>query len=239
MPTISIVIPCFHNETHLTQTVAGIVEATRPLSASGVDFQIILVDDSSKDGTWPVIRTLKQECAIPLVGLRLGSNVGAYRAIVPGLETATGQAVIVMAADGDDPPQLIPQLVQHWHEGHPLVQAVRTSEGRSLPNRILGGAFYAMLKMLRVRNLPQHGSDFMLADRAVLMHALQHGFRPGNTLIQLYQHAESAFQIPYTKGRRAGSNWNTMKKLKLFVNSNLTALGLTRPLQRIVPLEMI
>jgi len=239
MSTVSIVIPCFHNEAHLARTVAGIVEATRSLITSEIDFQIVLVEDGSKDGTWQVIRTLKQECAIPVVGLRLGSNVGAYRAIVPGLEAATGDAVIVMAADGDDPPQLIPQLVERWKEGHGLVQAVRISEGRSLQDRVLGGAFYALLRMLGVRNLPQHGSDFMLADRSVLNRALNIGFRPGNTLIQLYQHSDSAFQIPYTKGKRPGSSWSIRKKVTLFMNSKLTALGLTRPLERIVPVEVI
>jgi len=239
MSTVSIVIPCFHNEAHLSRTVAGIVEVTRPLSASGHHFEIVLVDDGSKDGTWRVIQSLKQGCSNSVMGLRSGSNVGAYRAIVPGLEAATGNAVIVMAADGDDPPQLIPQLVQRWQEGHGLVQAVRISEGRSLPDRVLGGAFYALLRMLGVRNLPQHGSDFMLADRSVLNRALKRGFRPGNTLIQLYQHSDSAFQIPYTKGKRPGSSWSTMKKTTLFLNSVLTALGLSRPLERIIPDEVI
>jgi glycosyltransferase involved in cell wall biosynthesis len=239
MSTVSIVIPCFHNEAQLAQTVAGIVETTRPLDVSGVDFQIVLVDDGSKDSTWQVIRTLPKECAIPVVGLRLGRNFGAYRAIVPGLEAATGDAVIVMAADGDDPPRLIPLLVQHWQEGHVLVQAVRTSEARLLSDRVFGGAFYTLLRMLGLRNIPKNGSDFMLADRSVLNRALKRGFRPGNTLIQLYQHSDSAFQIPYTKGKRPGSSWSTMKKTTLFLNSALTALGLSRTLERIIPAEVI
>lgn len=239
MSTVSIVIPCFHNEAHLTRTVAGIVEATRSFAETEFDFQIILVDDGSEDATWRVIRSLKEECAIPVVGLRLGRNVGSYRAIVPGLEAATGDAVIVMAADGDDPPQLIPQLVQSWQQGNSLVLAARTSEGRSLADRILGGIFYFLLRMLGVRHLPPQGSDFMLADRSVVNRALQHGFRPGNTLVQLYQHADRATHIPYIKGKRHGSSWGTLKKVNLFLNSMLTAMGLTRPLQRIVPVEVI
>src|SRR5690606_23272999 len=155
----------------------------------------------------------------PVIGLRLGRNVGSYLAIIPGLEAATGDAVIVMAADGDDPPQLIPELVKHWQQGHKLVLAARISEGRSWPDRILGGVFYLLLRMLGVRNLPSQGSDFMLADRSVVNRALQHGFRPGNTLVQLYQHCDHAEHIPYIKGKRPGNSWGTVKKVNLFLNS--------------------
>ncbi|MCF8258560.1 MAG: glycosyltransferase [Flavobacteriales bacterium] len=237
MTVVSIVIPCFRNERHLAQTLEGIVASTTKLGASGVDLELILVDDASSDGTWEVIRTWKDERAIPIKGIRLGVNVGSYRAILSGLEAASGDAVIVMAADGDDPPLLIPTLVEHWQRGHLLVQAVRDSVTGSLTDRLISRIFYASLRIIGMRNVPAHGSDFMLADRSIVQSALQKGFRPGNSLIQLYQHADHAAVIPYRKGKRPGSGWSRARKAALFLNSLMTALNLTRPFQPVSAVE--
>lgn len=229
MPTVSIVIPCFNNADVLAQTVEGITDAAGQLKERGVSLSLILVDDASTDGTWQAVRQLRDSAGIPIVGLLLGRNVGAYRAIVVGMNQAKGDAVIVMAADGDDPPTLIPEMVDRWLAGDRLVQAARESARGSMPDRIFGGLYYAMLRMLGTRNLPAHGSDFMLADRENVDSALHRGFLPGNTLIQLYQHADRAAVIPYAKGNAPGSGWGVVKKADLFLNGILTATGLPWP----------
>jgi len=228
MPTVSIIIPCFNNEAQLQATCEAIALAVAPLRKDGLEFELLLVDDCSTDSTWNVITALRDDFPFRVVGLRLRWNVGAYHAIVPAMERASGNAIIVMAADGDDPPQLIPELVGHWNNGHKLVQAERDRPSASWINRMFGRVFYFKLRLFGVKHLPEHGCDFMLADRTLVQAALRVGFRSGNTLIQLYQHAESAYRVPYRKGANPDSGWTLGKKARLFVSTLFTAIGLSK-----------
>ncbi len=239
MPTVSIVIPCFCNAAQLAATVRGIEAATAALRSQGMAFHLLLVDDASTDATWEVIRQLQQESILSITGLRLGSNAGAYVAILPGLALADGEAVIVMAADGDDPPALLPALVERWQQGNPLVQAARQGSSGDVLNRGFAVLFYKLMRLAGARLLPVHGSDFILADRRVLEKALNAGFRPGNTLIQLFQHADRAVELPYVKGARPGGGWSMVKKSRLFIDSLRAQLGLAGLLRVPVPVETV
>lgn len=229
MSAVTIIIPCFNNAEQLPTTLAGIAKAADLTRQSEVDLHVVLIDDASTDSTWP---TIIQQCEISnlrIQGIRLAANVGAYRAIVVGLEHVKNEAVMVMAADGDDPPELIPSMVGRWHDGCPLIQASRNMTGGSALHRASARLFYASMRMMGFRHVPAYGSDFMLADRSVLNRALIKGFRPGHTLIQLYQSADHAIEIPYKKGKRPSSGWSLMKKADLFVHSLFTASRLPWP----------
>lgn len=201
-----------------------------PLREDGVRYDLLLVDDGSTDRTWHCIQAEARSTDGIVRGIRLASNVGAYRAVVVGFLESDGDAVIVMAADGDDPPALLPRLITEWRTGARLVLAARSAPGGGLINRIFSGLYYRLLRLLGVRNLPRHGSDFLLADREVLQRAEEAGFKPGNTLIQLCQQADAAVQVPYVKGKRAGGGWNLLKRADLFIFSLLSATRLPWPL---------
>lgn len=224
MPLVSIVIPCFNNEKQLESTCNAIAKEAFQLASSSITIELILVDDASTDSTWSCICSIKTQLKIPVRGLRLAHNCGAYKALVSGLKCANGDAVVVMAADGDDPASELPKLISAWQTGVELVQAARISRSGTLANKAFGRMYYGVLSAVGVRNLPANGSDFMLADRAVLHKFLSHGFKPGNTLIQLYQHAENVQVLTYTKGVRPSHGWTTLKKLDLFFFSLFTAL---------------
>lgn len=233
MPTISIVIPCFNNEAQLRTTCVAIAQNVAQFRGEGVEFELLLIDDCSTDTTWHVITALKNDFPLRIIGLRLGSNAGAYNAIVPGLERANGEAVIVMAADGDDPPQLIPEMVQHWQNGNQLVQVERDRPNGSWINRVFSQVFYFHLHLVGVKHLPENGCDFMLADHKLIRAALQRGFYSGNSLIQLYQHAEQAYSFRYRKGTNPISGWTWRKKVHLLIATLCTAVGLKR--NKVVP----
>lgn len=230
MSKVSIIIPCYNNAAQLPTTLANIQAVLTPLHENGMRFDLLLVDDGSKDETWQVIQDASQKAGMKVRGMRLATNVGAYRAVVVGLLEADGDAVIVMAADGDDPPALLPRLIAEWRLGAKLVQAARSAPSGVLFNRMFSVVYYRSLRLLGVKNLPRHGSDFLLADRLVHTRVTEVGFKPGNTLIQLCQHADGAVQIPYNKGKRSGGGWNLIKKVDLFNHSLLTATGLPWPL---------
>ena len=224
MPLISIVIPCFNNERQLESTYNAIVKEALHLDSSATTLELILVDDASTDSTWEHIVGIKKQLTIPVKGFRLAQNCGAYQALIVGLKQASGDAVVVMAADGDDPASKLPNLISAWQTGIELVQAARISRSGTLANKAFGRMYYGVLSAVGVRNLPANGSDFMLADRAVLNKFLSEGYKPGNTLIQLYQHAENVQVLTYTKGARPSHGWSTLKKLDLFFFSLFTAL---------------
>ncbi len=237
MSEVTVIIPCFNNAAQLPVTLSGVKAALAPRHDGGLCFEVLLVDDGSTDGTWNCIRDATGSSDMRVRGIRLAKNVGAYRAVVVGLLEADGDAVIVMAADGDDPPALLPRLVTEWRSGANLVLAARNAAGGGLLNRIFSGLYYRLLRLLGVKNLPRFGSDFLLADRRVLERAREAGFRPGNTLIQLCQHGNAAVQVPYEKGKRAGGGWNLMKRADLFILSIMTATGL--PWQLLLLLSVI
>lgn len=218
---VSVIIPCFNNEDAIGITVNEVNEAVRSSSLSNVALEFILVDDGSIDQTWNRITTFKAENDLQLRAIKLRRNFGAYQAILAGFELAEGDIVMVMAADGDDPSGLVPYLIATWLEGWSLVQANRTNAGARSVQQWFGSLFYSSLRTLGARNVPEGGSDFMLVSREVLLLAKAQGWRKGNTLIQLYQHAPDAITVPYVKGRSRRSGWTFFKRCELFVQTLL------------------
>lgn len=212
---VSVVIPCYKNEAQLENTVAGIISAINPVT---VDFEIILVDDASTDNTWIKIKSLSK-IHKEVKGIRLRENVGAYYAITYGFDESTGDLVLVMAADGDDPPNLIPEFFKNVDENTQAVLATREISSRSFGQRIQSGVFLTTLKILGGSNLQPGGSDFMLFQKAVLTKTQSIGWKSGNTLIQLIQNAESIKTFEYVKGTSESSSWTVMRKLKLFIQT--------------------
>ena len=125
---VSVVLPAHDEEEALPSVVAAIVAAVAPSP-----FEIVVVDDGGTDGTWRQVQLLRQ--AHPTVrGLRFTRNFGHQSAILAGLLAARGDAVIVMDADGQHPPELIPVFLERWREGYQVVQAIRTT-GTGAPNQ--------------------------------------------------------------------------------------------------------
>lgn len=211
---ISVVIPCFQNEKQLSKTVLSVLSELRSLES---DFEVILVDDASTDKTWEIIQELSfnnQE----VNGLQLARNVGAYNAITYGLNQIQGDAVIIMAADGDDPPNLISKLIQNFNNVD-AVLATRNLEKTGFIGSVLSKTFWTTLKLIGAKNITHGGSDFLLVSRGILNSAILEGWKSGNTIVQLIQHAKTTDSITYQKGKNQPSSWTFSKKLKLFLQT--------------------
>jgi len=161
-PLLSVVIPCLDEET-------GIRETYRRLSAAltGTDIQVelIFVDDGSKDKTPEVLREL--QFADPRVRVvRLSRNFGHQVAITAGLEHAAGDAVAIIDADLQDPPEVLLEFIAKWHDGYDVVYGVRTERAGETAFKLwTAKAFYRLIGQLSDTAIPLDTGDFRLMDR--------------------------------------------------------------------------
>jgi glycosyltransferase involved in cell wall biosynthesis len=158
---VSVVIPA-HNEAEGIQHCVR--EIDRVMSTCGVGYELIVVDDGSTDGTFEQVTDLSQQLG-HLRGIRFSRNFGKESALLAGLRSAIGDAVITIDADLQHPPALIPEMIEKWRNGTKVVHAVkRLRETDSLLMRWRASVFNNILKSLGgidVRN----SSDFKLLDK--------------------------------------------------------------------------
>jgi dolichol-phosphate mannosyltransferase len=165
-PQISVVIPIFNEQENLPELLR---RTGASLTLTNKDWEIILVDDGSRDNSAQLIRAA--HAADPRIKLiALSRNFGHQPAITAGIHHATGHAVILIDGDLQDPPELIPDLVNKWADGHQVVLAKRRTRSDSGTRGLGFRLFYPLFR--RVSDLPD-ASDagiFGLMDRAVVEH---------------------------------------------------------------------
>ena len=164
MPLISLVVPAYNEEEVLE---AFHREASEEIDRLPDDFEFVFVDDGSRDQTAPIMRQLSARD--PRVrAVILSRNFGHEAAIEAGLRAARGDAVIVMDADLQDGPEIIPRLIGAWRDGADVVYAVRKGrkEGRLL--RAAFSGFYGLASRVMSIDLPRDAGPFSLMDRQVV-----------------------------------------------------------------------
>ena len=127
-PAVSIVVPCYNSEGTLPALVSRI---DRALSSAGITFEILLVEDGSSDGTWPVVERLAAERR-DLRGLRLMRNYGQHNALLCGIRQARGAAIVTLDDDLQNPPEEIPRLIAKLREGFDVVYGAPGKEAHGL-----------------------------------------------------------------------------------------------------------
>jgi glycosyltransferase involved in cell wall biosynthesis len=220
MALISIVVPVFHNAASLFDLLIQLQELARK-NASDC-FEFVFVDDGSGDNSFPVLQELAMtEQRIRVV--KLSRNFGSNAALLAGLGQARGDVVAVIAADLQDPPELIDQMLVHWRKGRKVVLAARSSRDDPGFTALLAQTFYALFRRFAIKTMPKGGFDFFLIDRQVcnLINCIQEsnaylmglilwlGFDPK----VLYYHRRER------EKRYGGSMWTFAKKVKYFVDS--------------------
>jgi dolichol-phosphate mannosyltransferase len=161
----SFVIPVFNERESLPELHRRVSAAVETLDGEA---ELIFVDDCSFDGSYDLL--LEVQRSDPRVKvIRFARNFGHQVAITAGLDHAEGDAVIVMDADLQDPPELIPELVARWEEGYEVVYAVREArEGERWLKRVTAAWFYRLLRRIASIDVPLDAGDFRLIDRRPL-----------------------------------------------------------------------
>jgi glycosyltransferase involved in cell wall biosynthesis len=160
--TLSVVVPVFNEEEALPALHRRLA---RVLWAIGATWEIVYVDDGSADGTAAMLAAL-QACEPAVAVARLSRNFGKEAAMAAGLRLARGEAVVLIDADLQDPPELIPQMLQAWRDGADVVNMRRrTREGESWLKRVTAHAFYCVIDRLSEVSIPRDVGDFRLLSR--------------------------------------------------------------------------
>ncbi len=162
MPQLTVVVPAYNEAAGL----AGFHRRLRAvLDSVTMDCRVLYVDDGSRDATWAVIEALVAGDA-GVDALRLSRNFGKEAAMTAGLDQCDADAVVVIDADLQDPPELIPQLIDEWRAGHDVVYATRDArDGESRFKRFTAAAFYRTMERLSDTPIPRDTGDFRLLSR--------------------------------------------------------------------------
>ena len=164
---ISIVVPCFNEEACLVELHQRLSAAAR--SVAGADYELVLVNDGSSDGSWPAMRRLAAEDA-HVVAINLSRNHGHQLALTAGLDLCRGDTVLIIDADLQDPPELLAPMLQAMREsGADVVYGVRRSRsGETAFKRATAHGFYRLLSRATEVDIPLDAGDFRLMSRRAL-----------------------------------------------------------------------
>lgn len=164
-PEVTVIAPVY-NEAQSLPVLYGRMKEV--LEATGCTWELLLVDDGSTDGSTEAIRRLGQEDrrVRPVIFAR---NFGHQLAVTAGLDYARGQAVVIIDADLQDPPELIPEMLAKWREGYEIVYAIRSErEGESWFKLATASLFYRIIARITDVAIPMDTGDFRLLDRKVV-----------------------------------------------------------------------
>ncbi len=164
-PTLSIVAPVYNEGPTVMVFYQRVVAILEQL---GESYEILLVNDGSRDNSQQIIREL--HAADPRVkGLSFSKNFGHQLAITAGADFARGRAVVVIDSDLQDPPEVIPEMVAKWREGYDLVYAVRKARaGETWFKKVTAKFFYRLIRSVTNVDIPVDTGDFRLMDRKVV-----------------------------------------------------------------------
>ncbi|MCF7506694.1 MULTISPECIES: glycosyltransferase family 2 protein [Vibrio] len=168
--SLSIIVP-FYDEQEVLEEFHS--RLTKVLDSSPITSEIIYVDDGSKDNSLDLVSSFTSiNSSISVIGL--SRNFGKESAMSAGLEHCRGQAVILLDADLQDPPELIPQMVAKWREGFDVVNMQRSQrDGETWFKKFSAASFYKVMNMAAKIDVPENVGDFRLLSREVVDHINQ------------------------------------------------------------------
>lgn len=223
MKTISLVIPVYFEEEVIAVTYSHLKKF---LSGISYNYEIIFVNDGSKDKTLDILKEIAlKDKTIKIISF--SRNFGHQLAITAGIDEAAGDAIIVMDADLQDPPEVISEMLIKWEEGYEVVYAKREQRlGESLFKRITARVFYRLLNKLTEIDIPLDTGDFRLIDRKVKYDLLK--IREKNRFIRGiiswigYRQTHVMYQ---RQERHSGETKYPIKKMMKFALDGITSFS--------------
>jgi polyisoprenyl-phosphate glycosyltransferase len=228
---ISIVIPVYEEEAVLPELFRELNRVRELLRQAYGPTEVVLVDDGSKDQSWPMIAAQCEQDP-GLVGLKLSRNFGHQSALAAGLEMARGEAVVTMDADLQDPPEVILRMMEAHRRGYDVVYATRVDRGtETWLKRVTARGFYFLMEKISGVAMPRNTGDFRLLSRRALSELCRlresHRFLRG--LVPWIGFPQT--QVFYDRSpRAAGATHYPLHKMVLLAFDGITSLS-TIPLR--------
>jgi len=217
--TVSIVVPVFYNGESLPHLYAELEKLETRLGELKLGLELIFVDDGSRDTSFSELMKIKQRRPETKV-VKLTRNFGSLAAAKAGFGFVTGDCFCILAADLQDPPSLILQMVERWLDGRRFVIAVRESREDPLITRFFAAIYYKIIKYLVARDYPSRGFDLMLLDRSLLTYMQDSGKHTHPNLYAYWLGVEPSTLMYHRAKREHGkSRWTFAKKFKLFIDT--------------------
>ncbi len=222
-PTLSVVAPCFNEEGVLHELYRRVHEV---LEGSGESWELVLVNDGSRDRTPEIMRALhSQDPRVKVIDF--ARNFGHQIAVTAGMDYARGDAVVLIDADLQDPPELILEMLAKWREGYEVVYAVRSErKGETWFKEFTAKAFYRIIYKITDIDIPMDTGDFRLMDRKVV-EALKtmrekHRFMRGMSVWVGFKQTG----VKYVRAERyAGETKYPLKKMLKFAMDGITSFS--------------
>lgn len=220
MPKVSIIIPCYFNEGNIPVTTAELIQ-NEQLFPADVEFEYIMVDDGSKDKTLDELVKFKDRYPDKVKVIKLAGNVGSFNAILAGMNYATGDCNVIITADLQDPPDLMPKMYDYWLKGIKFVIANRQDREEGFFSKLFANTYHALIRKFVLKNVPSGGFDYVLFDKQLREEVVKINEKNTNTIYLLAWLNYDFVNIPYVRRQRkiGKSRWTVSKKMKLFIDS--------------------
>ena len=221
MRKVSVVVPVYYNEGSLPLLFSSLLEVEKQLLQKNLELELIFIDDGSGDGSLHELLRIKQQRASTKI-IKLTRNFGHVHAHKTGCKFVTGDCFMSLAADLQDPPHLILNMVEKWLGGAKFVLCARMKRHDPIGSRVLAWVYYKLLRFFVVEDYPSGGFDVALMDRVLLPH-LQKSSKNINTPVFAYWLGFKPEVIFYERQKRihGKSRWTLSKRLKFFLDSIL------------------
>ncbi len=220
MPLISIIVPVYHNESSLPELLQRLQAVADKHAAH--TFELLFVDDGSRDSSFATLcRLAESEPRMRVV--KLVRNFGSNSAILCGLEHARGDGIAVIAADLQDPPELISELIGHWEAGKKVALAARATRDDPWLTTMLADTFYWLFRSFALPKMPARGFDFFLIDRQVRDLVVQlperNHYLMGMLIWVGFDPAVVQYHRKEREARFGTSMWTLGRKLRYFTDA--------------------
>ncbi|WP_373048761.1 glycosyltransferase family 2 protein [Vulgatibacter sp.] len=224
----SVIVPVFNEEEVLPLLHERL---TATLSRLGLDWEIVYVNDGSRDRSWSILEELQARDP-HVVAISLSRNFGHQLAVSAGLDKARGDAIVFIDADLQDPPELIEQFVARWREGYDVAYGLREKRlGESIFKKVTAALFYRTIRKLTAVDIPADTGDFRIVSRRVadVLRQLPEKHRFIRGLVSWVGFRQIA--VPYVRqARAAGETKYPLARMVKFAADALTSFS-TAPLR--------
>lgn len=224
-PSLSVVVPCYNEEKGIKELLARLLPVCQ--NAFGRSFEVILIDDGSKDQTWKEIRS-NSDSFPNVIGIKLSRNYGHQKALSAGLQQAQGEYIFILDADLQDPPELLPSMLHMIQNGNDVVYGKRRARaGETWFKRKSASLFYRILSKLSDVEIPKDTGDFRLMTRRVLnqLNAMPESHRFIRGMVSWIGFKQEA--ILYDRDERSiGETHYPLKKMLSFAVDAVTSFSI-------------